>query len=200
MLNPVSNFSGNSQFPRQQTGSSDNRIPFFDAHHVSCRSEEERTYYHCAANLPMPSPVITSRPHVQIVTQDNVALSALVDCGAEICMGRTSLLDKTKSLVKVGGPIPILDCHGNHETSVGKFKLDLRVFQNDSTVKEATANIHLTSRCSSEIILGMDFLSEYGAVICARTGRVQFFPDDQKKVAATLKPILAAGVAAAAAD
>ena len=200
MLNPVSNFSGNSQFPRQQIGSSDNRIPFFDAHHVTCRSEEERTYYHCAANLPTLSPSVTSRPHVQIVTQDNVALSALVDCGAEICMGRTSLLDKTKSLVKVGGPIPILDCHGNHETSVGEFKLDLRVFQHDSTVKEATANIHLTSRCSSEIILGMDFLSEYGAVICARTGRVQFFPDDQKKVAATLKPILAAGVAAAAAE
>ena len=205
MLSPVSSrfpdrIGNNYHLPNHQFSPANIRIPFFDAHHVTCKSEEERAYFHCAANAQKIAPTSPSRPHVQIITEDNVPLSALVDCGAEICMGRSSLLTKTKSLKKIGAPIPILDCHGNHETTVGEFRLNFGLLQNDSVVNEASANLHLTNRCSSEVILGMDFLSEYGAVICARTGRVQFFPDDQKKVAASLKPILAAGVAAAAAE
>ena len=185
---------------RSGHGFQEKLVPIFDIHHAIHRADEERFYVHCSSNANPFTPPGAIRPHINILTSDHLVVSALVDSGAQICMGRSSLLTRTSCLSRVGSPIPILDCNGNTKLTEGEFSLKFDIEQDSTFIRNATANLHLSEKCSSEVILGMDFLSAMGAVICARTGRVRFFPEDHVRVASVVKPILAGGLAASAAE
>ena len=176
------------------------KVPLFDVNHAIHRAAEERFHAHCAANATPLSPPGSIRPHINIVTRDHVVISALVDSGAEVCMGHENLLSRTKCISRTGGRISILGCHGEKQFTKGEYNLVFDIVQTDSTIRDVSANLHLSQHCSSEVLLGMDFLSAMGAVICTRTNEVKFFPEDRWKLAASNKPIFLEGLAAAAAE
>ena len=94
---------------RHGPGVTDRRVPIFDVLHAVHKAEEERFYVHCASNTNPFTPPGSVRPHVTLLTSDNLMVSALVDSGAQICMGKSSLLTRTSCLSKVGAPIPVMD-------------------------------------------------------------------------------------------
>ena len=185
---------------RSGPGIQERQVPIFDIHHAIHRADEERFYVHCASNANPFTPPGSLRPHINILTADHLVVAALVDSGAQICMGRSNLQTRTSCLARVGTPIPILDCNGNTKMTEGEFNLKFDIEQDNTFIRDASANLHLSPNCSSDVILGMDFLSSMGAVICARTGKVRFFPEDHATVASMVKPILAGGLAASAAE
>ena len=108
---------------RSGPGIQERQVPIFDIHHAIHRAEEERFYVHCASNANPFTPPGSLRPHINILTADHLVVAALVDSGAQICMGRSNLQTRTSCLARVGTPIPILDCNGNTKMTEGEFNL-----------------------------------------------------------------------------
>ena len=174
----------------------DKKVPFFNVNNAIDLCHQDNYLIFCAAATHPFLPPFAERPHMDIVTDSGILVSALIDCGAQVSMGDSSMMGKGR-FKRVGAPIPVLDVHNQAQWTKGLYNFEFTI--KNSNVAAASANIHMADNLSSDIIFGMDWLRPMGAVINARDNSVQFYPEFNSAVSSCLKPILTSGIAAAAA-
>ena len=174
----------------------DKKVPYFDVNNAIDWCHQDNYLIFCAAATHPFLPPLAERPHIDIVTDNGILVSALIDCGAQVSMANSSMLKNAK-FTKVGTPIPVLDVHNQTQWTKGLYNFQFSI--KNSNVSSASANVHLADNLSSTVIFGMDWLRPMGAVINAHDNSVQFYPEFSSAVSTCLKPILTSGIAAAAA-
>ena len=88
----------------------DKKVPYFDVNNAIDWCHQDDYLIFCAASTHPFLPPLAERPHIDIVTDSGILVSALIDCGAQVSMANSSMLNKAK-FTKVGTPIPVLDVH-----------------------------------------------------------------------------------------
>ena len=116
-----------------------------------------------------------NRPHLNVILDKKHKVKALVDSGSTICLADSSILSHIANKSSPGPPISVTDCHNNQKTTQGCYKAVIDMEDNlPYPMKDKSINIHVTKKLSSELILGTDFLKEYGAIINVRDNTVDF--------------------------
>ena len=132
-----------------------------------------------------------NRPHLNVILDNKHKAKALVDSGSTVCLGDKSLIRKLDGQYPIGNPISITGVNNSKDPTLGCYGAILSVLDPlPYPIKDKPIAIHMTNNLSSELILGIDFLKEHGALVDTRSNNVIFLPDKLFAITQTKKPIV----------
>ena len=74
----------------------DKKVPFFNVNNAIDLCHQDNYLIFCAAATHPFLPPFAERPHIDIVTDSGILVSALIDCGTQVSMGDSSMMGKGK--------------------------------------------------------------------------------------------------------
>ena len=98
----------------------DKKVIYFNVYNAIDLCHQDNYLIFCAAATPPFLLPFAERLHMDIVTDSGILVSALIDCGAQVSMGDSSMLGKA-NFKKVGPPIPVLDVHNQTQWTKGLY-------------------------------------------------------------------------------
>ena len=140
------------------------------------------------------------RPHLICTLDGHHTVRALVDSGSSICIGDSSLIKKLDRKVPVAPPIHVTDCHNHRKPTMGCYRSSITIEDSHCLypVTNKPIDIHMTPSLSSELILGTDFLSTYGAIMHMASNKIIFMPEELTALGLSQKPIISEAIASMA--
>ena len=104
----------------------DKKVPYFDVNNAIDWCHQDNYLIFCAAATHPFLPPLAERPHIDIVTDNGILVSALIDCGAQVSMANSSML-RNANFTRVGTPIPVLDVHNQTQWNKGLYNFQFSI-------------------------------------------------------------------------
>ena len=97
-------------------------------------------------------------------------------------------------------PIHVTDCHNHRKPTLGCYRSSITIEDSHCLypITNKPIDIHITPSLSSELILGTDFLSTYGAIMHMASNKIIFMPEELTALGLSQKPIISEAIASMA--